>query len=118
MRPPIPPVWGASPHPFMLQKIDPLPPQPIPTTPPSVPTYMWKEKPLLKSKTIISIVGTILFFALSKFFGIEVDWQGIVGTDGIVTFYEALLLVGAAFAAYFRKIANGPINGVVKPPEG
>jgi hypothetical protein len=83
-----------------------------------MPDASWKEKPLLKSKTIISIAGTILFFVLAKFIGIEVDWQGIVGTDGIVTFYEALLLVGAVVAAYFRKIANGPISGVVKPPEG
>ena len=78
----------------------------------------WKDKPLLKSRTIISIAGTIIFFALSKFFGIEVDWQGVVGDDGIVSFYEAILLVGAVVAAWFRKIATGPINGVVKPPQG
>lgn len=83
-----------------------------------MPDTSWKDKPLIKSRTIISIAGTIIFFVLAKFFGIEVDWQGVIGPDGVVTFYEALLLVGAVVAAYFRKIATGPITGVVKPPQG
>lgn len=107
--------------------IDPLKPEPIPTTPPDAGTLPypaptmpgWESKPLVKSKTIITIAGTILFFVLGKFFGIEIEWQHIVGDDGILTAYEAILLLGAIVAAWFRKVATGPINGVINtPPEG
>lgn len=106
-------------------KMTPSPPVPLPSNPPTAgirpapdmpSSTSWKDKPLLSSKTILTIIGTILVFVLSKFFGIDIDWGSIVGTDGVLTVGELLLLIGSVLAGYFRKIADGPINGFIRTP--
>lgn len=73
----------------------------------------WKAKPLIKSRTIVSVILTLLTFAAAKFFGLDVDLAaiGVSPAEGL-SVGELILLVGAFLAAYFRKIATGPIEGI------
>ena len=108
---------GTPPPPFTM--LDPLPPDHIPTNPPVVklrpapamPETSWTAKPVLKSRTIWSIIATIVGFILAKFFGIDgVDIGAAIGDDGILNVGELIWLVGALFAAWFRKNATGPLT--------
>jgi hypothetical protein len=114
----------------MLQRTPILPPDPIPTTEPSLTDGLrpvpdmpksegWKEKVLIKSRTIATIVVTVLLFVAGKFFGVDIDASAIgVSADGGITILEALLLAGSFLAGFFRIKATGPIAGVITPPTG
>jgi hypothetical protein len=99
--------------------MEPKPPEPIPTRPPiqrprpapAMPEKPWTEKPLLKSRTIWTIIATIFGFILAKFLGIDgIDLGAAMGEDDILQLGELLLLVGTVVAAWFRKQATGPIT--------
>lgn len=78
----------------------------------------WKDKALISSRTIASIVLTILVFVAAKFFGVDIDLQAIgVGSDGGITVYEAILLAGTFLAGLFRYKATGPITGFRSTPD-
>lgn len=63
----------------------------------------WKSKTMLRSRTITTVIVTIMGFALTKFFGLDVDLGTIVSTADGLQLGELILSVGAVVAAFFRK---------------
>jgi len=115
-----------------LTKIDPLPPEPIPVQPPSLdlpPTdyreYImrekfraWKSQTLLRSRTITSIVVSILGFILAKLLGLDIDLGEMIEAADGLQLGELILTIGAVLAAYFRKNVRADLSKPKKPSNG
>ena len=112
-----------------LNRIKPLPPEPIPAQPPSLdlpPTdyrgYImgekfrnWKNQTLLRSRTITTIVVSILGFVVVNLLGLDVDLGLFIEAADGLQLGELILTLGAVVAAYFRKNARADLS---KSPNG
>lgn len=70
----------------------------------------WKKTTILRSRTITSVVVTILAFVLTKFFGLDVDLGTVVSAADGLQLGELILTAGAIVAAYFRKNARADLS--------
>lgn len=115
-----------------MEPIKPLPPSPIPVTPPDFSKLphdgqtereyimaskieTWKNKTILRSRTIVSVAVTILSFVAVKFFGLDIDLGLVIDSADGLQLGELILSVGALVAAYFRKNQRVDFS---KPPNG
>jgi hypothetical protein len=112
-----------------MEKIKPKPPEPIGVKQPSLSLpeknydrfimafnfSNWKSKTILRSRTILTVVLTILGFIGAKFFGLDIDLGSVVDSADGLQLGELLLAIGLVVAGFFRKYVKADLS---KPSGG
>lgn len=75
----------------------------------SNPNPNWQEKTLFQSRTILTIIFTIVSFILTKILGIDVNLGDYISVADGIQVGELILSVGAIITGFFRVSATGPI---------
>jgi len=111
-----------------LNRIKPLPPEPIPAQPPSLdlpPTdyrgYIMgekikslKEKTLIRKGPLLSMTFTVIAFVFSKVLGLDVDLGSIIDVANGLQLGELIFGLGAVISAYLwdrKESSQKPSNG-------
>ena len=96
-----------------MEPIKPRPPVIIEVDPPEInlrkgPSVMlekfkgWKSKTIFRSKTVLTVLFTVIAFVTSKFFGLELDWKSVVDVADGLQGAEIIALVGLIVTAVVR----------------
>ena len=106
-----------------IHKVDPLPPTRLTpsrkaeqrlrtSTPPiEMSIELWKKKTILRSRTIVTVIVSVLGFILVQFLGVDVDLGTFVESADGLQLGELILMLGGVIAAYFRKNARADLSG-------
>lgn len=106
-------------EPKKLERLKPKGPTPLPVEKPKQrlrtvpyvpnPNPNWQEKTLFQSRTILTIIVTILSFVLTKILGLDINLGDYINVADGVQLGELILSAGALITGYFRVKATGPI---------
>jgi len=112
-----------------MEKIKPKPPEQIGVKPPSlIPPQKdyseiimsfkfsnWKNQTVLRSRTIVTVLVTLLGFAATTFFGLDVDLGTVIDSADGLQLGELILSAGLVIAGFFRKNQKADLS---KPSNG
>jgi len=112
-----------------MEKIKPKPPEPIGVKQPSLSLPEknydrfimafkfsdWKNTTILRSRTVVTVLVTLIGFSLTHFFGLDVDLGSVISSADGLQLGELVLALGISIAGVFRVNQKADLS---KPSEG